>query len=789
MTLANIPAELRNYSQWITWKSEDRGGAKPTKIPYNVQSGYPAAVDNPHTWTGFEPVVHAVASGLVSGAGFILTANDPYSFIDLDDPKGDAAQIARYEYLIDSFNSYTEVSPSGRGVHIIVKGRVPSGKKRFGVEVYSELRYMTMTGNVLRNAPIAERQGLLDILWNELGGAENTANDAWDRPQTETDDEVCNRLAKASNAELFIALYAGDWQNRFASQSEADQALLNLLAFYSDNREQIGRIFRASGLGQRPKALRRDYVERSISKAFDLKIDAVDMTKMRSDVAVILEKRAAVENVQPDEKPFAQSTAAAKLNSGTNEPSFAQFHLLEPMAEVNRPPGLLGEVAQWIFDQAPRPVPEIALVGAIGLLAGICGQAFNISNTGLNQYIMFLAQTGTGKEAIASGISTLMTMVANDVNKSDKLTVEGVPAAANFIGPAEIQSAPALLKRLEKNSSFVTIIGEVGLLLSKWCNEGANGNDMMIKRALLDLYGKSGRNNVVREMIYSKNENSTQVVYAPAVSIIGETVPENFLKVVDEDMVSQGLLPRFLIMEYKGPRVASSKTYLTAVPSEGLVKGMRQICAYALLKMHERQPVMVQTSSEADVFMSNFDRYCDMQINSSSREVIRHLWNRAHLKVLRLSALVAVGCDPFNPIITLNNAHWAYSLVVNDIRRMLERFERGEVGKVVHENNKQDDAVLRICRDYVTGPFDNVSKYGVDEAQHLSKVIPYVYIQRRLVSVAAFRKDKQGATIAIRRSLQSLVDGGLIAEFFGNMRTTRANGARNFVITPLGLNV
>jgi hypothetical protein len=112
---------------------------------------------------------------------------------------------------------------------------------------------------------------------------------------------------------------------------------------------------------------------------------------------------------------------------------------VKPNSPYSIPPGLLGEIARFIHDAAPRPVPEIALAASIGLMAGICGRAYNISNTGLNQYVLLLAPTGTGKEAMASGISRLMSAV---------VTKESTKAAMDFIGPGDIASGQALLKYL-----------------------------------------------------------------------------------------------------------------------------------------------------------------------------------------------------------------------------------------------------------------------------------------------------------------------------------------------------
>src|SRR5690349_18475173 len=105
------------------------------------------------------------------------------------------------------------------------------------------------------------------------------------------------------------------------------------------------------------------------------------------------------------------------------------------------PPGLLGQIASYVYDQAPRPVVEIAVAAAIALMSAVCGRSYNVSGTGINTYLLVLARTGTGKEAMASGIDRLITAVTR-----------GVPAAAEFIGPAEISSPQALTKYMANTS-------------------------------------------------------------------------------------------------------------------------------------------------------------------------------------------------------------------------------------------------------------------------------------------------------------------------------------------------
>ena len=75
-----IPTELSNANQWVVWRYETRNG-KPTKVPYAIQ-GHKASVTDPSTWSTFQEVLAAAPQ--FSGIGFVLTKEDPFTFVDLD---------------------------------------------------------------------------------------------------------------------------------------------------------------------------------------------------------------------------------------------------------------------------------------------------------------------------------------------------------------------------------------------------------------------------------------------------------------------------------------------------------------------------------------------------------------------------------------------------------------------------------------------------------------------------------------------------------------------------------
>jgi putative DNA primase/helicase len=151
LTTAAIPAELKSYPSWVVWRYEERDG-RLTKIPY-VPGGENrrASTTDLRTWRTFIEAVEAHQNGGFDGVGFVLSSGDPYSFIDLDecrDPETRELEVWAAK-IIDSAGGYAEVSPSGRGVHIIVRGKAPN-RKRGPVECYSERRFLTFTGEALR---------------------------------------------------------------------------------------------------------------------------------------------------------------------------------------------------------------------------------------------------------------------------------------------------------------------------------------------------------------------------------------------------------------------------------------------------------------------------------------------------------------------------------------------------------------------------------------------------------------------------------------------------------------
>lgn len=187
----------------------------------------------------------------------MFTKKDPYVGIDFDncrDPETGEIDEQAKKY-IDRFNSYTEVSPSGEGVHIIIKGELPEGGRKKGIyEVYEAGRYFTMTGNTIRpGLGVEERQQELDQFYSEIFQDREQGQDTFHKGKEVnlTDNEIIEKAISAKNGELFSLLWNGEWEKAgdYPSQSEADLALVNLLTFWAGRDPvRIDRLFRQSGL-------------------------------------------------------------------------------------------------------------------------------------------------------------------------------------------------------------------------------------------------------------------------------------------------------------------------------------------------------------------------------------------------------------------------------------------------------------------------------------------------------------------------------------------------------------
>lgn len=296
---ARFPEDLTSRRQWICWRMErTRKTDKPTKTPYDPHTGRRASSIDPATWGTLDEARSAYEKYGYSGIGFVFVKNDDIVGVDIDHclDKATGTLNETAAAIIGRCATYTEVSPSGEGVHLFFHGIVPEGGNKnsgTGVEMYAHSRYFTMTGNRLGDAPMTISRDTDALAWIHATYVEkpkpqkplkkqSSAAKPKSRSRTGplSDEDVLAKALATDKDTLFPKLWNGQWQDSYETQSEADMALVCKLAFWTGkDRAQMDRLFRQSALFRekwdaRHHANGATYGEETLSKAVELVVDA-----------------------------------------------------------------------------------------------------------------------------------------------------------------------------------------------------------------------------------------------------------------------------------------------------------------------------------------------------------------------------------------------------------------------------------------------------------------------------------------------------------------------------------
>lgn len=252
----NIPQALRERPQWVCWRYRlDESGSKWTKPPLDVKTGYAARSTDPQTWTDFDTAVDAMDR--YDGIGFVLTTEDPFTGIDLDNCIDEQSQIEPWaQEIVEQCWTYTERSPSGKGLRLILQGKLPEGARRKGqIEMYDTARYLTITGQIVDkgSTDIADAQTDLENVYSRYIGQDKPKPHNGQRgqpaqPHSLSDDELLRHMFNSKNGAEIKALCEGSISAYNNDHSAADMALCMHLAFWTGKDPQrMDNLFRRSG--------------------------------------------------------------------------------------------------------------------------------------------------------------------------------------------------------------------------------------------------------------------------------------------------------------------------------------------------------------------------------------------------------------------------------------------------------------------------------------------------------------------------------------------------------------
>jgi putative DNA primase/helicase len=195
--LQAMPAAMRERQQWLLWRFEkDPRKDKPLKVPYYASGrkrfGVQGSEQDRAALASFDTVLDRLQRGTMwEGVGFAFLPGDGFIGVDVDgaiDPEtGEMSELCRT--VVEGNHSYTELSPSGKGVHVILQGKVETFKDNgIGLEVFCGSQYFTCTGRRMESTPADVQPAQDDVL-------------AWMREEVEASRERQAQAAAAARAQ------------------------------------------------------------------------------------------------------------------------------------------------------------------------------------------------------------------------------------------------------------------------------------------------------------------------------------------------------------------------------------------------------------------------------------------------------------------------------------------------------------------------------------------------------------------------------------------------------------
>lgn len=605
-----IPDSLKQLNQWVVWRYESRGD-KPTKVPYQV-SGQHASSTDPLTWCSFKDALAAYQLDRKwSGIGLVFSAIDDLVGIDLDDCIDDEGEVLAWaQQIIDDCDTYTEISPSGRGVKMWVRGHLPGDRGRRAemgaghLEVYSQGRYFTVTGDRLVGTPseVQDAQEAIDLISTLLPKRAGNLETAT-RPIEASDSEKVERARRwLEKAQPAISGCNGHLTTM--------QVVYQMAVGFDLSDDQTLHVLQDWNARCQPPWTDKE-LRHKIASAH----------KKGGDYGFKLSesKEASYIPVPPSEMPVAEPYIKDLLRSAERSISSTV-----PPSELFEAPGFIGKVADYIDSQNHRSNRLISLVGALMCLCALTGRKIKTAS-GLKPalYTVLLAPSGAGKQTPQDAITKIMLL-------SDQANL--------YIG--DITSGSALCQALQEHPARLCIWDEFGRFLRQ-TRERVGGIHMaQAQKRLLELWAHDGG---LWKPTTQADSKLNRAIYEPCCSIFGLTVPSHFWSALEESHLHDGFLARLLIIDTGPKGEARYEVTKTDPPAEII-----EVATYwrnnqpgGNLASEFPRPRIVQESPNAVSLARDFGASCD----SFDDDLDASIWARALEKARRLALLYAASRD------------------------------------------------------------------------------------------------------------------------------------------------
>lgn len=659
----DVPLGMASLRQWICWRYV---GTDRRKVPFQFD-GQPAKSNDPQTWG---PLPDSTPAGF-EGLGFVFAPDGGIFGVDLDGcitPDGEI-QLWATEILAQ-FATYAEISPSGLGIKLFGRGRIPGGVGRQAkldnpavsdrapaVEVYGRGRYFTVTGlRISEVLDLTDCQTALEALyarfWPPSVGKGKEYQPAA-LPASDVEQRALAYLAKVPPA----VSGSGGHNQTFCA------ACVLVLGFGLSPERALPLLADWNATCQPP------WTEK------DLQHKLTDAGKKEGPRGWLLDDRG---YNGPDID--LRAMLASLTESSTDEPAGSEPLIEFPQICLDSMPWLMRLAFDYVIETAIKPQSQLTLAALIAFFGAVFGRKVRDDyGTRTNVMTLGLAPSGAGKEHPRQVVKRLL-------DDCGLLLISG---------PERVGSHAGIVSSMAQHPVRLFQLDEIGRLLATMRDPRHAPHLYNVGTVLMQLYSSAGT--TWTGDAYA-DLNKVKRINQPCVCVFGTAVPEGFYSGLTPENLSDGLLGRLIVFESAG--YGSRQKPEDKPPPAKLLDGVKRWhkeTATGNLNAVNPTPLRVEKTSEA---VCRHEQYCD-EVHGKHRaedDVRAAVWSRAPEKEAKL-ALIYACCEArtMPPTITLAAVDWARGLVNYSTRLVLNSSAN------VVSRNRYEEEKKRVWRKIVDG--------------------------------------------------------------------------------------
>jgi hypothetical protein len=686
------------------------------KIPYQAKNPtFQASPTNPATWATAKEAIETYLRSVsqsdpqkrFDGIGRVFVQSDGIIGFDLDNIEKVKPQYLedrrKFEEEILKLSTYIERSPSGKGYHVFMLGRMPLTGRRssqFQSELYSGDRYFTWTGNNINDIyEVTEQQELIDWFLSQLNRHEphNQSTDAKNLPPDSTeagrrinlsDEQLFELIRQHDPSEKFFRVFEGKEDNQPGEWSEPYIFLVTTLDEFSGDVAQVERLILNSPFvteslpdptgEDRPRKARRT-MPYTYAKARAKNNENYHNTQIgRQSAEVIMESmRKRADEIADD---LSRDAAALLKAFGIQD------------RKITRPPGCVGEFVKATERAMYHPFTKFAIPVTLATLAGICGRSYKTADgNGINLNFILAAKSGTGKtqtmKAWERFIGRAILMITTSMNQHP---------CVNRIISASASSIQGIYEDFMIKPCAVWYMEECSAQLAQMSNPKTT-IDHQFRDAYNTLYDASSIDSIFAPpRSVSSRKAGYQPIIAPSISTYW-TLPEKKFDIFTGD-IQDGFLSRVIPIRHKGEGglLVSEEDVQLELPDElnqrlvMLLERARHIdegynsnpniarnevvpVSFALVKDALRQVTLMVEEIKLKALRG--------QIPENYSAI-----TRVPMNVKRISAILGIVDHPIFPQVTLEHVEWATRYVIGTLVDLMSDMDRGEIGEVASDD-------------------------------------------------------------------------------------------------------